>query len=438
VRDIAIIVAVAGVCLYAVIHPWVGIMGWTLLSIMNVHKLGWAAADLPLAAVVACSTLVGVLVTRDRKQVDLAPAALLLVMFILWICITMPFSFSTDGSMEMFKRVIKIDFMILVALVLITTRTQIFALAAVLVGSIGFYGLKGGIFTLMHGGNLRVWGPEGSFIEGNNELALAIIVCIPLMRFLQLQLKTKLMRLAMGALMTLSAVAALGTQSRGALIAIVAMAGMLWWRNGNKAMFGALLVTIGVSIVAFMPTTWEARMMSITEYEQDGSAMGRINSWWMAWNLAKANFTGGGFAIYEPSVFKAYAPDPTDVHAAHSIYFQVLGEHGFIGLILFVAIWIAVWRSASVMRKIGRDNADTAWVADLGSMSQVCLVGYLIGGLFLSLAYFDLPYNVLVLVVAAKRWLGEARSADGTAGAATQVTSGGESTRAPTPAHTAS
>ena len=71
-------------------------------------------------------------------------------------------------------------------------------------------------------------------------------------------------------------------------------------------------------------------------------------------------------------------------------------------------------------------------------MSQVCLVGYLIGGLFLSLAYFDLPYNVLVLVVAAKRWLGEARSADGTAGAATQVTSGGESTRAPTPAHTAS
>ena len=87
-------------------------------------------------------------------------------------------------------------------------------------------------------------------------------------------------------------------------------------------------------------------MMSITEYEQDGSAMGRINAWWMAWNLAKANFTGGGFDIYEPAVFQAYAPNPTDVHAAHSIYFQVLGEHGFIGLILFVAIWIAVWRSA--------------------------------------------------------------------------------------------
>ena len=58
------------------------------------------------------------------------------------------------------------------------------ALAAVLVCSIGFYGLKGGIFTLMHGGNLRVWGPGGSFIEGNNELALAIIVCIPLMRLM--------------------------------------------------------------------------------------------------------------------------------------------------------------------------------------------------------------------------------------------------------------
>ena len=220
----------------------------------------------------------------------------------------------------------------------------------------------------------------------------------------------------MGALMVLSAVAALGTQSRGALIAIVAMAGMLWWRNRNKAVFGVLIAIIGIGIVAFMPSTWESRMMSITEYEQDGSAMGRINAWWMAWNLAKANFIGGGFDIYEPAVFQAYAPNPTDVHAAHSIYFQVLGEHGFVGLILFVAIWIAVWRSARRDTPHGRVTIrQTAWVADLGSMCQVSLVGYLVGGMFLSLAYFDLPYNVLVLVVAARRWLAE-RRAEGAAG----------------------
>ena len=251
-RDIALIICVALVCCYAIIHPWIGVMGWTLLSIMNLHKLAWAAADLPLAAVLACSTLVGMVITRDRRQVAIAPATILLVVFMVWICITLPFSFSVDGSMDMFKKVMKIDFMILVALVLINSRTQIIALASVLVFSIGFYGLKGGIFTIVNGGNYRVWGPEGTFIEGNNELALAIIVCIPLMRFLQMQLKTRAMRWAMGTLMVLSAIAALGTQSRGALIAIVAMAAMLWWRNRNKAVFGVLITIIGIGIIAFM------------------------------------------------------------------------------------------------------------------------------------------------------------------------------------------
>jgi probable O-glycosylation ligase (exosortase A-associated) len=437
-RDVALVVCVALVCCYAIIHPWIGVMGWTLLSIMNLHKLTWAAADLPLAAVLACSTLVGMLFTHDRRQAALAPATILLVMFMVWICITLPFSFSVDGSMDMFKKVMKVDFMILVALVLINSRTQIMALAAVLVFSIGFYGLKGGIFTIVNGGNYRVWGPEGTFIEGNNELALAIIVCIPLMRFLQMQLKTRATRWAMGALMVLSAIAALGTQSRGALIAIVAMAAMLWWRNRNKAVFGVLIAIIGIGIIAFMPSTWESRMMTITEYEQDGSAMGRINAWWMAWNLAKANFTGGGFVIYDPGVFQAYAPNPTDVHAAHSIYFQVLGEHGFLGLILFVAIWITVWRTAATLRRVPRVDPATSWVADLGSMSQVSLVGYLVGGMFLSLAYFDLPYNVLVLVVAASRWLKEVRSAQKASGAPVAPASANASPRAPTPAHTTS
>jgi probable O-glycosylation ligase (exosortase A-associated) len=310
-----------------------------------------------------------------------------------------------DGSMEMFKKVMKVDFMILVALVLVVTRTQIMALTSVLVFSLGFYGLKGGIFTIITGGTFRVWGPAGTFIEGNNELALAIIICIPLMRFLQMQVRSKWARWGFGALMLLSAVAALGTQSRGALVAIVAMALMLWWRSGNKLGFSMLLVLLGTAIVAFMPSTWEMRMRSITEYEQDGSAMGRINAWWMAWNLAKSNFAGGGFEIYEPSVFQAYAPNPTDIHAAHSIYFQVLGEHGFVGLILFIAVWICVWRMAEVIRRSGRENSATAWVADLGAMSQAALIGYLVGGMFLSLAYFDLPYNILVLVVASRRWL---------------------------------
>jgi probable O-glycosylation ligase (exosortase A-associated) len=130
----------------------------------------------------------------------------------------------------------------------------------------------------------------------------------------------------------------------------------------------------------------------------------------MAWNLANDQFIGGGFDIYNAAIFLRYAPDPKDIHAAHSIYFQVLGEQGFVGLFLFLLLWFLVWRSAGWLIREGRRSEDTKWCRNLGAMSQVCLVGYAVGGAFLSLAYFDLPYDILVIVVLTKRWLQEHRA----------------------------
>jgi hypothetical protein len=39
------------------------------------------------------------------------------------------------------------------------------------------------------------------------------------------------------------------------------------------------------------------------------------------------------------------------------------------------------------------------WASDLARMVQVSLVGYFVGGAFLSLAYYDVPYNLLVALV---------------------------------------
>ena len=129
------------------------------------------------------------------------------------------------------------------------------------------------------------------------------------------------------------------------------------------------------------------------------------HAWWMAWNLAKANFFGGGFAIAKADLFALYAPDPSIVLAAHSIYFMVLGEHGFVGLFLFLLLWFFVWRSAGRLRKQGQKLPQTVWLAHLGGMCQVSLAGYAVGGAFLSLSYYDLPYNILILVVLGRRWM---------------------------------
>ena len=409
-RDALLIAIVGAWALVALVRPWIGVLGWTLISIMNPHRYSWAASTLPVAAAIAIATLIGLLVTRDRRATPFSPPTLALIAFMAWICVTFPFSFSIANSMDMWDKVIKIDFMIIIATIALTARTHVMALTWVLVGSIGFYGLKGGIFTILHGGVYRVWGPPESFIEGNNELALALVMTIPLMRFLQLQARSRLVSYGLIALMLLSAIAALGTQSRGALLALLAMAVMLFLRGsgtGSRVSLGITLIVAGIALVAFMPSTWDDRMSTIVNYEKDSSALGRINAWWMAWRVASNHLFGGGFAIYDPATFARYAPDPQDIHAAHSIYFQVLGEHGFIGLALFLLVFYLVWRSAGWLRRNATRAPDGAWAAHLGGLCQVSLVGYATGGAFLSLAYFDLPYNLLVLVVVARRLIAQ-------------------------------
>jgi len=404
-RDTLAVTLIAACVCMAVFHPWIGIMGWTLISIMNVHRFAWAAAGLPVAAAIAIATFIGMLMTRDRIQIFITPTMAVFAAFVLWMCITLPFSIYYTQSYMLWSRVMKIDLMIFVALMVLHSRLHIMTLVWVLVVSLGFYGVKGGIFTLATGGNYLVWGPAGSFIEGNNELALALVMTIPLMRFLQMQYKQRWIRHGLTVAMLLSAIAALGTHSRGALLAIVAMAIVLWSRTTHKVASATLLILLGFVLIAFMPGQWADRMESILNYEQDPSAMGRINAWWMAWNLANDRLLGGGFEIARFSVFAQYAPIPTAIHAAHSIYFQVLGEHGFVGLALFMLLWLMVWFSAGWLRKNGRKQPESAWTTDLGSMIQASIAGYAVGGAFLSLAYFDLPYNLILLVIITRRWV---------------------------------
>jgi putative inorganic carbon (hco3(-)) transporter len=408
VRDILLVIIISGGCLMALGRPWIGVILWTWVSIMNPHTQTYGFAQtMPVAMMVAVATLIGLAITREKRNLFCNPAVTVLVIFMAWVFIGWPLSHDPAGSKEMLSKVLKIDLMILVSIMLLLTKQQIQYFIWINVFSIGYYGVKGGLFTIVTGGADRVWGP-GGFIGGNNEVALAIIMTIPLFHYIFLVAPTKGKWLRRGLLagMALCAFAALGSHSRGALVGIAAMALFLWWRSEKKLAVGMLLAVLGLVALAFMPSNWFDRMNTIETYDQDASAMGRINAWWMAFRLANdLKLIGGGFDIYLPEIFAKYAPDPTDIHAAHSIYFQVLGEHGWIGLAIWLSIWWYTWRTASWLRARGNAKDGTQWCAHMGSMCQVSLVGYFVGGAFLSLAYFDLPYNIMVVVVCTKAWM---------------------------------
>jgi probable O-glycosylation ligase (exosortase A-associated) len=159
--------------------------------------------------------------------------------------------------------------------------------------------------------------------------------------------------------------------------------------------------------LAMMPEEWHQRMYTIEDFQTDGSAMGRINAWKFAWNLVKDNpVLGGGCKTFTPALFQKYSNSPENVHDAHSIYFEMLAEQGFVGLGLFLSIGIfAIFASQSLIR-FSKGNPDLIWAHDLGSMCQIAFIGYAIGGAFLGLAYWDLPYT-LVAVVAIARGIAE-------------------------------
>lgn len=396
-RDIVITLIVFASLPYTFKKPYIGALMWIWISVMNPHRLSWGFAyDFPFAAIIAGTTMLALLAAPGPKRPPDSPAVPVLIMFTIWMCVTTVFAINPGESSVMLQRVFKIMLMNMVVMMLIRNKEQLHLMLWTLAGSLAYYGVKGGVFTIATGGSFRVWGPEGSFIYGNNEVALAFVVIIPILYYLHLISVRKWLKYGLLAAIGLCALASLGSYSRGALLALVGMCGFLWLKSPKKAALGIGMALMLPVLILFMPAQWTERMDTIDNYQEDGSAMGRINAWQMATNLALDRpLVGGGFEIYDAHVFARYAPVPNDVHAAHSIYFQCLGEHGFVGLALYLALIIICWRRAGWIIRQTAKRADLKWAGQLAAMIQVSMIGFGVGGAFLSLLYFDVPYYLM-------------------------------------------
>ena len=405
-RDLLIVGLVLFFAILALRRPWIGVMNWTWLSIMNPHRYSWGFAySAPLAAFAAGTALIGLFLTKDRRSPFQGTPVVWLLVFSIWITFSWLFGYDPAEDFATWEKVMKIYLMTFVALALLYSKHHIIAFTWVTVGSLALIAAKGGVFTVLGGGAGRVWGPPGSFIGDNNAFALATIVVIPMLHFLQLQLARKWQRHVMSLVMLLCVATALGSHSRGALLALSAMGAVFWWRSSKKGVIAGLFLVALIVLLPMMPDEWWERMRTIQNYEQDASAMGRINAWLVGWEVAKHNFFGGGMSYQHQAYFSMYGVYEHHVRAAHSIYFQVLGNHGFVGIFLYLMIWISTFHSAGRLRKLSAGDPRAKWAGDLGAMVQASLISFAVGGAFLSLPYFDLPYNLMILVVITRKWV---------------------------------
>jgi len=402
-RDIAVTAVVFGLLPFILWRPYIGVLVWTWLGLMNPHRLCYTFAyDMPFAYIVAVTTLISLFMSREPKKFPWTRESVTLLVLLAWMTVTTIFAVYQDLAWLQWQKVVKIQLMIFVSLILIQSKERLDQLVWVIAMSLAFYGVKGGIFTITNGGAFRVNGPDGTFIAGNNEMGLALVMIIPLLRYLQLTTRRVWINQGLMVVMILCVLAAIGSQSRGALLGISAMATFLWLKSRNKIVTG-LLGAIAVYLVyTIMPDQWFERMGTINNYEQDQSSMGRVNAWKMAFNLAKNRPFGAGFDSFRSEMFELYAPDSGHQADSHSIYFQMLGHHGFVGLALFLLLGAMTWFTAAWVIRHSRRSREHRWAADLAAMAQVSLVGYAVAGAFLGLAYFDLYYALITVVVLSK------------------------------------
>lgn len=382
-------------------RPYIGALVCAWLGYMNPHRYSWGPAyNFPFVAVVAVVTLLAFFLSSEKKEFPHNVVVLLLFVFLAWVTLTTFTALNPIGAIMEWNRFWKIQVLNFLAIYLFQSRERINWLLGVIAFSIGFYAFKGGLFTLKTGGVYMVSGPADSFITGNTEIGFAATVILPLIFYFWIIAEKKWQKNLLILVLILSAIGIIGTHSRGAFLAFGVLCGYFWLVSRRKIITLIILACVVPVLFTVMPDSYFTRMETIQTYEEDASAMGRINAWHFAFNLANDRpLLGGGANAFTRDLFARYAPEPQRVHDAHSIYFEILGEQGYPGLVLFVGILYFSFRNCAVVKKKTRDVLNLKWAFDLSRMLQASFVAYAVGGAFLGLAYFDLLYHLVALTV---------------------------------------
>jgi probable O-glycosylation ligase (exosortase A-associated) len=194
------------------------------------------------------------------------------------------------------------------------------------------------------------------------------------------------------------------TYSRGAMVGLLAIFLMMLVQSRRRFALVPVGVFGVVLALSFAPEAWKGRMDVTRPDAVDGSAQSRLNSWAYARALA-ADYpvTGGGFATFTEELYSRYRPEHVgSAYGAHSVYFQVLAEHGYVGLGLYLLLVLSCMATIRRLRKASRTHSDHE-IGLYAQMFKFSMIGFLISGIFLGRAYFDYFFTIVACVIILRR-----------------------------------
>lgn len=399
IRDAVFLIVVVGLVPISLIRPWIGVLAWSWIAYMAPHTLTWGfGRTLPVAMLIGGATLVGFVFTRDRKPLPRAPGVFLLIALAIDMTLTSMVALNPALAWVKWEWVIKSLLMSFVTMFLFQDRYRLRWLYLVMAFSLGFYGVKNAVWVFRTGGGDVAHGPENTFFGDNNELGLALCMMLPLFVYLAREEQRPWLKRVLRVVFVCCIITILFTYSRGAFLGLLAIGALLIWRSPWRMTAIAAALVLTVAIVPILPAKWWGRMDTITIENPDTSIQGRLEAWQTALNLAASRpFIGGGFrALWDDYTWQRYfGVGYLKARDAHSIYFEVLSEHGYVGLTLYLSIIGTVLISLQRIRRRWRGHPEFGYLANYADMTQLALCSFLVAGAFLSLAYFDLYLHLL-------------------------------------------
>ncbi len=369
------------------------------------------AMMMPISMVTAIAAIVAYLFGDRGNPPRLGLLTLLLVTWAAWMTLTTTWALLPDFAWKKwdwaFKTVafttllpfvftsrIRIEAALLVFVCAIASNLLPYAVKMPLSG--GGYGQQLGLVSVNGG-----WGGEGS------TLSTYAFATLPLVAFLQhhslIAPGRGWMRYVYYLAPAVAALATMATFARAGVIAGIVWVIIAWWHSRRKI---ALIFALAGGLVALQPLMgekWTERMSTTADAKQEDSALGRLVSWEWTWNFANRNPLGGGFDVYRSSYAVTQRPDGTEfsIHglASHSIYFEVLGEQGWIGLGIFLAIFAVFFLGMRRVRKRARRREDLAWMGGLASALMQSMLIFMAGAAFSGIAHQPLHYYLIVFAV---------------------------------------
>lgn len=396
----------------------VGMWLWTSLFYPNAWVYGMASSvryNLLFAGV----AIIGYLAWKPKPKVRFGVLGMLVITFFVWTTISSIFTVGLPVVVwDIWGRLAKIVLLFLFVLLVIEKKLHVDFLLWCVVLSVGFYANVEALKFIASGGHHKIAGMWGHVLADRNELAIAFVMTMPLCYYLlhEYGARWRLARLGLLGTLALLVIAVIGTQSRGGFIALTVLGGYMFVKSDRKVLMGLMIAVLIVVVAQLASNEWVARINTIEAADEDSSFMGRVVAWKMSFMMAVQHpVFGGGFKSLEytpnwvalANNFSSYSwfhtgelvPNPAHPRAAHSLYFQVLGEHGFGGLALYLSMLAAGFFKAARIGRLARQQGAPDWLPLLATMIQLSIFGFALGSAALSFAYFDLIFALFGLVL---------------------------------------